>query len=179
METILQDVRYALRTLARQPGFTGIAVFTMALGIGANTASYSVVDATLLRTLPFQDPGRLMKSPRSLRACMTVRTATTWSGLIRNRDPSAGPAGLHGFGCLRAYHLKPDGNRRPGTASRRAGGRQLLPAAGSQCGNWPHISSRVGVPPIGFQGPFRAGRRVPPDAHSDMENDLGQSQSHS
>jgi len=61
METILQDLRYAARTLARQPGFTAIAVFTLAVGIGANTAIYSVVDATLLRTLPYQDPGRLMK----------------------------------------------------------------------------------------------------------------------
>jgi putative ABC transport system permease protein len=61
METILQDLRYAVRTLARQPGFTAIAVFTLAVGIGANTAIYSVVDATLLRALPFQDPDRLMK----------------------------------------------------------------------------------------------------------------------
>src|SRR5713101_7875210 len=61
METILQDLRYAARALAKQPGFTAIAVFTLAVGIGANTAIYSVVDATLLRTLPFKDPGRLMK----------------------------------------------------------------------------------------------------------------------
>jgi hypothetical protein len=61
METILQDLRYAMRTLARQPAFTAIAVFTLAVGIGANTAIYSVVDATLLRTLPFLDPDRLMK----------------------------------------------------------------------------------------------------------------------
>ena len=61
MEIILQDLRYAMRTLARQPGFTAIAVLTLAVGIGANTAIYSVVDATLLRSLPFFDPDRLMK----------------------------------------------------------------------------------------------------------------------
>ncbi len=58
---VLHDLRFAARTLARQPGFTAIAVFTLAVGIGANTAIYSVVNATLLRTLPFQDPDRLMK----------------------------------------------------------------------------------------------------------------------
>jgi len=61
METILQDLRYASRTLWKQPGFTLTAVLTLAVGIGANTAIYSVVDATLLRTLPFKDPERLMR----------------------------------------------------------------------------------------------------------------------
>src|SRR5215471_19805637 len=57
----MQDLQYAVRTMARQPGFTVIAVLTLALGIGANTAIYSVVDATLLRDLPFYEPNRLMK----------------------------------------------------------------------------------------------------------------------
>ncbi|HKE22605.1 MAG TPA: ABC transporter permease [Bryobacteraceae bacterium] len=57
----MQDLRYALRTVMRQPGFSAVAIFTLAIGIGANTAIYSVVDATLLRPLPFHDPDRLMK----------------------------------------------------------------------------------------------------------------------
>src|SRR6185369_8965990 len=61
MHTILQDLRFAARTLSRQPGFTAIAVFTLAVGIGANTAIYSVVDATMLRTLPYAEPERLMR----------------------------------------------------------------------------------------------------------------------
>jgi len=61
METLLEDLRYAARSLAKQPGFSLIAMLTLAVGIGANTAIYSVVDATLLRPLPFKDPDRLMK----------------------------------------------------------------------------------------------------------------------
>jgi predicted permease len=78
METILQDLRHSLRVLRRSPAFTAVAVFTLALAIGATTAMFSVVYGVLLRPLPYTDPNRIM-------AVFEVNTDGTWSRLA---DPN-------------------------------------------------------------------------------------------
>src|SRR2546423_5138451 len=61
MDHLIKDIRYGIRTLAKRPGFTAIAILTLALGIGASTAIFSVVDGVLLKPLPYPDAERIVQ----------------------------------------------------------------------------------------------------------------------
>ena len=61
METLLQDIRFGFRQLMKQPGFAALAIISMALGIGANTSIFSLVDTALLRPLAVKEPSQLVE----------------------------------------------------------------------------------------------------------------------
>jgi macrolide transport system ATP-binding/permease protein len=74
LENTIQDVRYGLRQLRRSPGFTAVALLTLALGIGANTAIFTLVDAVMLKSLPVANPGQLYRLGDNNNCCIEVGT---------------------------------------------------------------------------------------------------------
>src|SRR6201984_1610750 len=73
METLLQDIRFGFRQLIKQPGFAALAIISMALGIGANTSIFSLVDTALLRPLAVKEPSQLVE------LYGTLHNGTDWS----------------------------------------------------------------------------------------------------
>ncbi len=97
MDIFLQDVRYGLRTLARQPGFAATAILTLALGIGATTAIFSVVNAVVLRPLPFDEPDRIVALTNLYTRLGTTGATVSGPDVLDWRDQS------HSFETLAHY----------------------------------------------------------------------------
>jgi putative ABC transport system permease protein len=100
MDNLLNDLRYGLRMLAKRPGFTLVAVLTLALGIGANTAIFSVVNAVLLRPLPYREPERLVQ------VWETYRQNGTEQGFVAPNNFLDWSSQAQSFECLSAVSLR-------------------------------------------------------------------------
>ena len=94
----MPELRYALRSLSKQPGFCVSAILTLALGIGANTAMFSVFDAVILHPLPYRDPSRLVlvwqTLPNARRIPVSGVSYMEWSKQARSFEPLLGMRNL-------------------------------------------------------------------------------------
>ena len=117
MDTLLQDIQYGVRMVAKSPGFAAIAILTLALGIGANTALFSVVNGVLLNPLPYRQPDRLVaiyaKSKEFSHYSISYPNFLDWA---------RGQRSFSSLAAFREDRLQPDGH---GRARAREGGNGL------------------------------------------------------
>src|SRR5881394_1352896 len=111
MQTLLSDIRYAFRMMAKQPGFAVLAILAFALGIGANTAIFSVVNAVLLRPLPYPEPARLIN--------IRERTPTFPGGSVSYPNFLDWRAAQHSFTDIALFRRRSVSARCPPSAWKR------------------------------------------------------------
>src|SRR6516164_4085897 len=109
MPTLFHDLRYALRQLRKSPGFAVVSVLTLALGIGANTAIFTVVNAALLRSLPYHDPGRLVYLGETRSDAQYQKMEFSYPDFVDFRDQNHSFSGVGGYSPVNATYLGPEG----------------------------------------------------------------------
>lgn len=100
IDALWQDVRYAARSLRRAPGFSAVVVLTLAVGIGASTAVFSIVDGVLLRPLPYADPDRIVRLAEGYEGAAPLRTGARLGSVTYHAWKNAGPrtiAAIEGY----------------------------------------------------------------------------------
>jgi putative ABC transport system permease protein len=112
LEDMARDVRHALRVLRRSPGFTAVAVLTLALGIGANTAVFSIINAMLLAELPYADPARLITLTQSFPAIGEARMGVSPPEYLDYRDRARVFASIAGY-FRTTFDVTGDGESEP------------------------------------------------------------------
>jgi len=111
LESTLQDIRYATRTLRRSPGFTLVVLLTLALGIGANAAIFTLIDALMLRPLPVRDPGSLVQLATD--GPLGAVANFSYSDFTRFRDENEVLSGVFAISNLNGLEVDVDGHPEP------------------------------------------------------------------
>ena len=121
----MRNLRYAVRGLLARPGFSAVAILTLALGIGANTAIFTVVDAVLLRSLPFRNPSRLVLLIE--RTSQFPTQTTSWQNYVDWRDQSRS---FDAVAAIRSLTMTLTGQSEPERLAAKMVTASLLPTLG-------------------------------------------------